>query len=90
MNFRTRNYKHEIRFDDSPRSVLNYTDQIWETLCGQIAAHDFNGLVLYPPEHPFPFFLSYLNGRKHPLSALADLVGRFLRNAPSALERSER
>ena len=59
LNFTTRNYKHEIRFDDSPRSVLHYTDEVWDTLCGRIAEHDFNGLVLYPDMHPFEFILDY-------------------------------
>ena len=59
MNFKTRNYKHEIRFDTSPRSILNYTDEVWDTLCRRIAEHDFNGLVLYPFYHPFEFILDY-------------------------------
>lgn len=60
LRFRTRNYKHEIHFDPaSPRSILKYTDATWEALCRQIVSHQFNGLVLYTPEHPFEYFLDY-------------------------------
>ena len=56
-----RNYKHELRLaTDEPRSILNYTDEVWETLCRQVAAHGFTGLVLYPGTyHPFEHVLDY-------------------------------
>jgi hypothetical protein len=60
-SFPIRNYKHEIHLKQSgPRSVLDYTDEVWETLCRRIAAHGFNGLVLYPDTyHPFEHILDY-------------------------------
>ena len=60
LEFRTRNYKHEVRLDaGTPRSVIHYTDEVWETLCRQIVSHQFNGLVLYPGGHPFEYILDY-------------------------------
>lgn len=60
LKFRTRNYKHELRLSgEGSRSILNYTDELWETLMSQIAAHDFTGIVFYTGYHPFEFFLDY-------------------------------
>jgi hypothetical protein len=60
LRFRTRNYKHEIRLGaDTPRSILSYTDEVWETLCRQIVRHQFNGLTLYAGYHPFEYILDY-------------------------------
>ena len=60
LRFRTRNYKHELDLDpSSPRWVGNYTDDIWEALCRQIAGHQFNGLVFYAGYHFFEYVLDY-------------------------------
>ena len=61
LRFRTRNYKHEIRFADkkNPRSALNFTDATWEAICRQIVAHQFNGLTLYAGYHFFEYVLDY-------------------------------
>lgn len=60
LQFRTRNYKHEIRLDvRHPRSIVKYTDEAWEALCRQLVANQFNGLVFYPGYHPFEYFLEY-------------------------------
>ncbi|MCY3020391.1 MAG: hypothetical protein NTW87_15335 [Planctomycetota bacterium] len=60
LRLRTRNYKHELQLDpSSPRWVGNYTDEIWETLCRQIAGHQFNGLVFYAGYHFFEYVLDY-------------------------------
>jgi hypothetical protein len=61
LQFRTRNYKHEVTFTDGkPRSVVHYTDELWEALCRQIVSHQFNGLTLYPDNgHPFDDILDY-------------------------------
>ena len=49
LRFKTRNYKHELKLaPDVPRSILKYTDAMWETLCREIAARDFTGIVFYP------------------------------------------
>lgn len=59
VRFRTRNYKHEIRLHECPRSILNYTDEMWENLARQLIRGHFNGLVLYPPGHFFEYVLDY-------------------------------
>ena len=61
LKFRTRNYKHEMRIrPDDPRSVLRYTDAMWESLVRQIVGRQFNGLVIYPSsQHPFEHILDY-------------------------------
>jgi len=60
LQFRTRNYKHEIQFEASnPRSILYYTDETWEALCRQVVAHQFNGLVFYSDYHFFQYVLDY-------------------------------
>ncbi len=60
LKFRTRNYKHELRLSAAgDRSILNYTDEVWETMMSQIAAHDFTGIVFYAGYHPFEYFLDY-------------------------------
>ena len=60
LRFKTRNYKHEIGLDGGrKRSILDYTDEVWETLCREIAAHGFTGLVLYTAYHPFEYILDY-------------------------------
>jgi hypothetical protein len=60
LRFRTRNYKHEIRIEPGhPRSVLKYTDELWEALCERLVAGGFTGLVFYGGKHPFEFILDY-------------------------------
>ena len=60
LRFKTRNYKHELRLaPDEARSVLKYTDEVWHTLCREIAARHFTGLVLYTTHHPFEYILDY-------------------------------
>ena len=60
LQFRTRNYKHEIwQGEGQARAVQYYTEEWWETLCRQIVRHQFNGLVLYPGYHPFEVILDY-------------------------------
>jgi len=60
LRFRTRNYKHEIRLSPgAPRSILGYSEELWERLCREIARRDFTGLVLYAGQHPFEFILDY-------------------------------
>jgi hypothetical protein len=69
LRFRTRNYKHEVRFDvTGERSILLYTDATWEGLMRHIVANQFNGLVLYPNSgHPFEAFLDY---KEYPYAAV--------------------
>jgi hypothetical protein len=61
LQFRTRNYKHEVTLAaDEPRSLEHYTDELWESLCQHIVSHQFNGLTLYPENyHPFDEILDY-------------------------------
>lgn len=61
LQFRTRNYKHEVTLAaDQPRSMVHYTDELWEALCQHIVSHQFNGLTLYPENyHPFDEILDY-------------------------------
>ncbi|KKL55412.1 hypothetical protein LCGC14_2255660, partial [marine sediment metagenome] len=66
--FRTRFYKHELRFETPPggefrpggsRAAPNYTDRFIDRLCEEIAGRHFNALVLYSAYHPFEAFLDY-------------------------------
>ena len=70
LRFTTRNYKHELRLDPkSPRSILEYTDEVWETLCSNVAANGFTGLTFYSGYHPFEYVLDYRGfekARMHP------------------------
>jgi len=60
LRLRTRNYKHELTLEPSgPRWIGNYTDELWEALCRQIASHQFNGLVFYAGYHFFEYVLDY-------------------------------
>ncbi|MCW8131690.1 MAG: hypothetical protein KIS92_15195 [Planctomycetota bacterium] len=68
--FKTRNYKHEIRFfsDEGPkkggaastvRPITRYTPAFVEAFCRELVRRHFNGLVLYAGYHPFESFLDY-------------------------------
>ena len=60
LRFRTRNYKHEVKFSpQAPHYIGHYTDDVWRILCEQVARRGFTGLVLYPAVHPFEFILDY-------------------------------
>jgi len=60
LRFKVRNYKHEVRLAaKDPRTILKYGDEVWETLCREIARRGFTGLVLYAGSHPFEHFLDY-------------------------------
>ena len=67
--FKTRNYKHEIRFElpeghkksgsGTGKPITDYTPELVEAFCQELARRHFNGLVLYAGYHPFEFFLDY-------------------------------
>jgi len=62
LQFRTRNYKHEVRLETpqgSDRAVWKYTDAFLQEFFQQIAARHFNGFVVYSGYHPFESFLDY-------------------------------
>ena len=60
LRFKSRNYKHEIKLAPGiPRSVVHYTEAMWETLCREIASRDFTGIVFYSGAHPFEYLLDY-------------------------------
>ncbi|MFB3892955.1 MAG: hypothetical protein ACE15C_13130 [Phycisphaerae bacterium] len=54
-----KNRTPEPRQGQLSKSITNYTDEVWEGLCRQIVAHQFNGLVLYCAYHPFEYVLDY-------------------------------
>lgn len=68
--FKTRNYKHEIKFfttepersglaASTERPVTKYTPAFVEAFCRELVRRHFNGLVLYAGYHPFESFLDY-------------------------------
>ena len=60
LRFRTRNYKHELRFTpDGERSILRYTEDFWGALCRELVRRHFNGVVFYCGYGAFSSFLDY-------------------------------
>ncbi|MGH7145326.1 MAG: hypothetical protein ACREJ2_14535 [Planctomycetota bacterium] len=69
LQFKTRNYKHEIRFEDAgghgkggqhkARPIGSYSQMLLDSFFQNLVERHFNGIVLYAGYHPFEHFLDY-------------------------------
>jgi len=60
--FKTRNYKHEIRFVENKfrQPIYYYSEDFWESFCKELLKRGFNGIVFYPGTyHVFQYLLDY-------------------------------
>ncbi|OGF50032.1 MAG: hypothetical protein A2231_07360 [Candidatus Firestonebacteria bacterium RIFOXYA2_FULL_40_8] len=64
--FKTRNYKHEIKFVENNvrKPVWFYTEDFWESFCRELIKRGFNGIVFYPGN--YHFFQHLLDYNKYP------------------------
>jgi len=93
LKFKTRFYKHEVRWEGratsvrgaqvgGDRSITKYTDRFLEAFFRAIVSRHFNAVVIYAGYHPFEYFLDY---KAFPHGT--DLPGRIRKRNFEALRR---